>query len=244
MSPHRPAPPALLFDRLNVQEAHVNLQDESSQISRFVATRPRLLSALALGAVAGALVPIAHGWLTRTLLGWDVAVWTYLILISVMMLRADPRRIRAVARMEDERAVAVLAVVCLGVVASMVAIAFELATAKSGGHAQASHYAFTGVTVVGAWLMVPMMFTVHYAHLYYRTHGEPPLAFPERELQPDYWDFLYFSFTIAVASQTADISIRSSSMRRAVLVQSLLSFFFNTSVLALSINIAASLLFS
>jgi uncharacterized membrane protein len=218
----------------------VNPQDPSSEISRFAATRPRLLTALALGAVAGAILP-AQGWLARMLLGWDVAVWAYLILISVMMLRADPRRIRAVARREDERAAAVLAVVCLGVVASMVAIAFELATAKSAGQAQASHYALTGVTVLGAWLMVPMMFTVHYAHLYYRTPHQPPLLFPDRELEPNYWDFLYFSFTIAVASQTADISIRSRAMRRAVLGQSLLSFFFNTSILALSINIAASL---
>ena len=70
---------------------------------------------------------------------------------------------------------------------------------------------------------------------------EPPLRFPDEQLEPDYWDFLYFSFTIAVASQTADVSIRSRAMRRAVLGQSLLSFFFNTSILALSINIAAGL---
>ena len=229
------------FDASNAQEAHVTAQDESFPISRFAAARPRLLVAFALGAIVGVVVPAGQGWLTRTLLGWDAAVWTYLILISVMMLRADPRRIRAVARREDASASAVLAVVCLGVMASMVAIAFELVTAKSAGHAQAWHYALTGVTVVGAWLMVPMMFTVHYAHLYYRTPNAPPLQFPDRELEPDYWDFLYFSFTIAVASQTADISIRSRAMRRAVLGQSLLSFFFNTSILALSINIAASL---
>uniref|UniRef100_B2UJQ3 DUF1345 domain-containing protein n=3 Tax=Ralstonia TaxID=48736 RepID=B2UJQ3_RALPJ len=216
-------------------------QDEPPELSRFAAARPRLLVALSLGVVVGMLVPAERGWLTRTLLGWDAAVWTYLVLISGMMLRADPRRIRAVARREDERASAVLAVVCLGVVASMVAIAFELATARSAGHAQAWHTAFAGVTVLGAWLMVPMMFTVHYAHLYYRARDELPLQFPDREIEPDYWDFLYFSFTIAVASQTADISIRSRAMRRAVLGQSLLSFFFNTSILALSINIAASL---
>lgn len=219
----------------------MNLQDESSQISRFAAARPRLLASFALGAVAVMVVPVGQGWLSRLLLGWDIAVWVYLILITMMMLRADPRRIRAVARREDASASAVLAVVCLGVVASMVAIAFELATAKSAGHAQASHYAFTGITVLGAWLMVPMMFTVHYAHLYYRSHQEPPLKFPDEQLEPDYWDFLYFSFTIAVASQTADVSIRSRAMRRVVLGQSLLSFFFNTSILALSINIAASL---
>jgi len=214
---------------------------EPTAVQRFVATRPRLLAALMLGAVAGILVPIESSRLTRILLGWDVAVWAYLLLAGAMMLRANPRRIQAVARREDERAAAVLAAVCVGVIASVVAIAFELATAKSAGHAQAAHYAFTGVTVLGAWLIVPMMFTVHYAHLYYRTDGEPPLQFPDRQIVPDYWDFLYFSFTIAVASQTADVGIRSRAMRRAVLGQSLLSFFFNTSILALSINIAAGL---
>ncbi len=137
----------------------MNPQDKSSefsQVSRFAATRPRLLSAFALGAAAVAVLP-AHSWLSRLLLGWDIAVWAYLILIMVMMLRADPLRIRAVARREDERASAVLAVVCLGVVASMVAIAFELATAKSAGHAQTSHYVFTGITVqIGASLMYAM----------------------------------------------------------------------------------------
>jgi uncharacterized membrane protein len=208
---------------------------------RLLAARPRLLAALALGTVAGALAPVHDSRLARILLGWDVAVWAYLLLAAVMMLRANPRRIQAIARREDTGAAAVLAGVCVGVIASMVAIVFELATAKAAGHAQTSHYILTGVTVVGAWLMVPMMFTVHYAHLYYHAAGEPPLKFPDEQITPDYWDFLYFSFTIAVASQTADVSIRSRAMRRAVLGQSLLSFFFNTSILALSINIAASL---
>jgi len=220
----------------------LNPQDESSQISRFAAARPRLLASFVLGAASVVVAPAGHGWLSRLLLGWDIAVWTYLVLITMMMLRADPGRIRAVARREDTSASAVLAVVCLGVVASMVAIAFELATAKSAGHAQTSHYVFTGITVLGAWLMVPMMFTVHYAHLYYYSpEHRLPLQFPEGLKSPSYIDFMYFALTISVAVQTSDVSVRTTAMRANVMVQSVLCFFFNLAILGLSINIAAGL---
>jgi uncharacterized membrane protein len=86
------------------------------------------------------------------------------------------------------------------------------------------------------------MFTLHYARHYYRsTEGEPALRFPDRHLKPDYWDLLYFSFTIAVASQTSDVVVCSKSARKTALAQSVLSFFFNLAVLGLSVNIAASM---
>jgi uncharacterized membrane protein len=71
---------------------------------------------------------------------------------------------------------------------------------------------------------------------------QPPLTFPEPQLQPDYWDFLYFAFTISVAVQTSDVTVRSRQMRQIVLGQSVLCFFFNLAILGLSINIAASLI--
>jgi uncharacterized membrane protein len=91
--------------------------------------------------------------------------------------------------------------------------------------------------------MIPTIFTQHYARLYYGPgQKETPLLFLDHELEPDYWDFLYFSFTIAVASQTSDVVLRSRSIRRAALAQSILSFYFNVAVLGLCINIAAGLL--
>jgi len=69
-----------------------------------------------------------------------------------------------------------------------------------------------------------------------------PLKFPDDELCPDYWDFLYFSFTIAVAAQTADVSVMSRSMRKVVFAQSILSFVFNVAIIGLSINVLASLI--
>ncbi|HXA46550.1 MAG TPA: DUF1345 domain-containing protein, partial [Burkholderiaceae bacterium] len=87
-------------------------------------------------------------------------------------------------------------------------------------------------------------FTFHYAHLFYRAapgSGPLPLLFPDNEKNPDYWDFLYFSFTIAVAAQTSDVSVQTRTMRKVVLAQSVLSFLFNVAIIGLSINIAASM---
>ena len=104
------------------------------------------------------------------------------------------------------------------------------------------HYAFTGATIFGSWCLLATVFTFHYARLFYLSPIEQrALRFPDNEENPDYWDFLYFSFTIAVAAQTSDVSAMSRLMRKTVLAQSTLSFLFNVAIIGLSINIAASL---
>ena len=105
-----------------------------------------------------------------------------------------------------------------------------------------AHYAFTGSTIFGSWCLVATLFTFHYARVFYRSPVEQrALRFPDNEQNPDYWDFLYFSFTIAVAAQTSDVSVMSRSMRKTVLAQSVLCFLFNVAIIGLSINIAAGL---
>lgn len=204
-------------------------------------SHPRLLSGLAIGIAVGWLATDADP-LRRVLLGWNSGVWAYLLLIAFLMARARPEQVKASAENEDESDLMVLLLVCVAAVASLVAIVFELANAD---HRQAgpplARYAFTLITVAGSWLMVATMFTLHYARHFYRAHAAPPLRFPEEERNPDYGDFLYFSFTIAVALQTADVAVLSRRMRRMVLLQSVLTFVFNTAILGLSINIAAGL---
>ena len=98
-------------------------------------------------------------------------------------------------------------------------------------------------TVAGSWLLLPTVFALTYASAYYRPVHGSGLQFPgaDETFKPGYGDFLYVSFTIVVAAQTADVSISTSVMRRLVLLQSLLSFAFNTAILAFTINIAVSL---
>ena len=134
-------------------------------------------------------------------------------------------------------------VIWVGFASSLVAIVVELAAVKSLGVESAlPNILLTGATMLGAWFLIPTMYTLHYARHYYRSpENETSLKFPDRHLKPDYWDFLYFSFTIAVASQTSDVVLRSTAVRRTALAQSVLSFFFNVAVLGLSVNIAAGL---
>jgi len=201
-------------------------------------SRPHLSVAIVLGALTAPLLPADWPWLSRLLTAWDVTVWTYLATMAVMMLRADHHDIRRAARKQDERGPVILATLSLAVMISLAAIVSQL---SQGG--AAVHYSFVVLTLVGSWFMVGTMFCSHYAHLYYENEtAEPPLAFPDRALQPNYWDFLYFSFTICVAVQTSDVEVRSRSLRKVVLGQSVLCFFYNLAILGLSINIAASLI--
>jgi uncharacterized membrane protein len=213
------------------------------RIVHHVKARPRLLFSAAVGAAIGVGVPDVGSPVTRALLGWNIGVWLYLVLIATLMLRADHHRLRQVARAHAEGATTVSLVVAAAALASIVAIVLELAAAKTGARNALPHAMFATLTVAGSWLLLPTLFTLDYASLFYRVeHGEG-LLFPgaTADFRPDYLDFLYFSFTIAVAMQTSDIAVTSSAMRRLVLVQSLLAFVFNTTILAFTINIAASL---
>jgi uncharacterized membrane protein len=207
-------------------------------------SRPRLASALLLGIAVALVLPASLHWVTRCLLGWNVAVWLYLVLMAMMMLRADHERLRRVALAHAEGAALVLAVVITAAVASVIGVIVELTAAKVPGAPHAlPHVLFALATVVGSWMLLPTLFTLTYASAYYGTVHGTGLKFPEADasFRPGYSDFLYFAFTIAVASQTADVSVSSSAMRRLVLLQSILSFAFNTAILALTINIAASM---
>ncbi len=105
------------------------------------------------------------------------------------------------------------------------------------------HFGFAALTLAGSWLLMGTLFCFHYAHMYYMSPAAArPLAFPNGYTQPDYLDFLYFAFTINVAAQTSDVTVLTPGLRRFVLAQSVLCFFFNLSILGLSVNIAAALI--
>lgn len=137
----------------------------------------------------------------------------------------------------------VLVMLSVAAALSLVAIIYELSSAKAGTpEARVFDSVFTATTVMSSWLLLAVIFTLHYARLFYRSpEDKRALKFPDDEAVPDYWDFAYFSFTIAVAAQTSDVAVMSRTMRKAVLAQSVMSFGFNAAIIGLSINIAASL---
>jgi uncharacterized membrane protein len=212
-------------------------------LANFVRSRPYLLVAVALGVAVGVLEPGHDHWLRRALIGWNSGAWTYLVTMMTTMMRADHRKVHEIAAKQDESGGAVLVAVIIGAMLSVSAIVTELANMKQASeHRAALHYAFTALTVIGSWLLVGVMYCFHYAHVYYTANKNTlPLRFPEGHIQPNYWDFLYFSFTLSVAVQTSDVQIMNRSMRKLVLGHSILAFFFNLVILGLSVNIAASL---
>jgi uncharacterized membrane protein len=206
--------------------------------------RPRLVVTLGLGLASAVFWPGPMGLVTRALLGWDVAVWSYLTLVIAMMLRADHGYLRRTAAEQAESATTVMVIVAVASIVSLVGVVFQLAAAKAGGGPAAwPHLLLALMTVVGSWILLPTVFALTYASVFFRDPKGQGLRVPgedEEELR-SYHDFLYFSFTIAVACQTSDIEVTTRKMRSYVLAQSLLSFLFNTAILAFSINIAASM---
>lgn len=212
-------------------------------IRQTIRARPRLFAAILAGIACGWVLPARWDAVTRALAAWNVTVWLYLLLTAWLMARSDQRHLRDYAEQEDRSAASILGIMSVGALASIAAIVLELSTARSLDlEHRLGHYAFTGATVIGSWLLVTVLFTFHYAREFYQS---PPsaraLRFPDLEASPDYWDFLYFAFTIAVAAQTSDVCVMSRSLRKAVLVQSVLSFLFNAAIIGFSINIAAGL---
>ena len=210
----------------------------------FIRSRPHLSLATAIGVAAGLLLPSEWLLMTRLLTAWNVAVWFYLATMAWMMMRANHHTVKAMATRQDERAAMVLLALSVASVMSLLAIVSQLSSMKGmADDERALHYALTIFTLVGSWFLVGTLFCFHYAHLYYLADpARRPLKFPDDEQNPDYWDFLYFAFTIAVAVQTSDVCVQTRLMRQIVLGQSVLSFFFTLVVLGLSINIAAGLI--
>ena len=185
---------------------------------------------------------------TRALIAWNVGALLFVALIGWMMARSTEESIQAHAAIEDENQWVLLAVGTIAACAALAAIVAELGAVKDmTGWNKGAHIALTGITIVSAWTFIHLLYTVHYAHEYYGDiydeSGKPVedrkgLRFPG-ERNPTYSDFLYYAFVIGCASQTADVETISPAMRRTTLAHGVVSFFFNTVILALTINIGA-----
>lgn len=213
---------------------------------RQMAARPRLFIATAIAIAVGFLLPsaIEAHLVTRLLIAWNTGACLYVLLAATMMSRSSQQRMRHRAQLQDEGQTVILVLVVVSAIASLAAIGGELAVVKDmHGIEKAAHIALAGLTVVSSWAFIQIMFALHYAHDYYAAacHGKKAgIQFPDDE-SPDYGDFFYFSAVIGTSGQTADVSFVSKPMRRIGSVHCLLAYLFNTTVLALLINIGASM---
>ena len=230
---------------------HVQALVLKNHVTRPFVLRPRLLIGIFAGLLVGLACPMDWEIATRLLLAWNAGVLLYIGLTFRMMQRDDLDRFHQRVAVQDEGGFMILTLSIVVALFSIAAIVAQLAATKDmQGLDKALHIGLAGTTILTGWAFTHLTFALHYAHEYASERRNRPeqserlrggLDFPDT-LMPDYSDFLYFSFIIGVASQTADIAICSPSMRRIALVHGIVSFFYNTTVLALTINIAAGLI--
>jgi uncharacterized membrane protein len=209
-----------------------------SKPTRVVYARPRTFLAVAIGIVAFFLLPGALRPVTRMLVGWDVFIAAYLLLVYIMMYRCGLAHIKRNAVLQDDGRFLILLVTALGAFASIAAIVFEL----GASHHSVPELALATVTIALSWAAVHTTFALHYAHDYYRGAKPGGLQFPsgDQHEHADYWDFVYFSFVIGMTAQVSDVGITDKTIRRTATAHGIISFVYNTALVALMVNIAAS----
>ena len=205
---------------------------------RVVYGRPRTFIALAIGVVIFFLLPDTLRLATRLVVGWDVFAALYLVLAYIMMMRCDTSHIRRSAVMQDDGRFLLLLLTALGAFASLAAIVLELGASKGNP----AGLILAVVTIALSWTTVHTAFALHYAHDFYRNKKPGGLQFPsgDAHAEADYWDFVYFSFVIGMTAQVSDVGITDRVIRRTATVHGIISFVFNTALIALMVNIAGS----
>ncbi|MEA2867300.1 MAG: hypothetical protein QOE39_2015 [Bradyrhizobium sp.] len=205
---------------------------------RVVYARPRTFIAVAAGIVAFFFLPASVRLVTRMLIAWDITVALYLLLVYIMMFRCGLAYIKRNAVLQDDGRFVILLVTALGAFASIAAILFELGASK---HSVAALTLAT-VTIALSWAAVHTIFALHYAHEFYRRAKPGGLQFPsgDQHENVDYWDFVYFSFVIGMTAQVSDVGITDKIIRRTATAHGIVSFIYNTALVALMVNIAAS----
>jgi uncharacterized membrane protein len=220
-----------------VDEALARFRKMSKPV-RVVYGRPRTFFAIAIGLLAYALLPASLRQVTRALLGWDICIAVYLLLVFIMVVRSGLAHIKRNAALQDDGRFVILMVAALGAFASIAAIVFEL----GASHHSAQALTLATVTIALSWAAVHTIFALHYAHEFYRGAKPGGLQFPsgDQHENADYWDFIYFSFVIGMTAQVSDVGITDKTIRRAATAHGIVSFIYNTALVALMVNIAAS----
>lgn len=203
--------------------------------------RPRLLIAIGLGVVLALALPIDPP-VSRLLVAWCVGVIAYVVLTVWQVAGQSQDELRRTATQLDDSAPVITLFAILATAASLGAVVTLVAAPNAPGSAHVLDLVLAVATMISAWVFVQIVFTVHYAHVYYGDdedgHSRGGLDFNGDDA-PDFYDFLYFTVTVGATSQTSDVDVTSKRMRRIVVAQGAYAFLFNTSILALAVNLAA-----
>jgi uncharacterized membrane protein len=213
-----------------------------SVLWQIISSRARLFIALLCGLAATPLLSQKISQTTRGVIAWDIGVGVYLMLSAYLFLTSPSDRIATNAARQEEGEWTIFWLTVGTATVSFVAIISEFADMKNLHPGQRGvHILLLAVTLFVSWLMTHTTFAFRYAHEYYADGVAGGLEFPG-EKSPDYLDFVYFSLVLGMTFQVSDVQITSRKFRRLAAVHGLLSFLFNTIILALTINLAAGLL--
>ena len=209
--------------------------------------RPRLFASALVGVASMAVLPHALPIQTRAIIAWDILVTCFLVLIFHLFTIRSADQVPADAAAQEEGEWTIFWITLGAVIASFAVILIEFSASKdAAGLERSLRIGLVAFTLFSSWLMTHIVFAMRYAHEYYqtspgRTEVDGGLEFPG-EVMPDYWDFAYFSLILGMTFQVSDVQITARKLRRLATVHSILGFLFNTVLLALTVNIAASLL--
>ncbi|HEX9511820.1 MAG TPA: DUF1345 domain-containing protein [Puia sp.] len=192
------------------------------------------------------LLPFRMENMTRIMIGWDIFSLSMLVISTILFTSMHPRQIRVLAKTEDAGRIVVFVIVVVATIGSLAGILILLGN-KGNWLLSKGLETFIYISgVICSWFLLHTIFTYRYALLYYGDHPTDPeesnvgLQIPH-ELWPDYLDFAYFAFVIGMTFQVSDIEISSRKIRRVALLHGMLSFLFNTVIVALTINVIVDL---
>ena len=200
----------------------------------------RLVLSLAAGVIALLLVPSETAWTVRAMVSWDATATALLVQSWAILARSDGARTEQRASDEDPGGAVVFAIAILSSLFSLLAATLVLREVR--GHTAGNLWlALSLLSVALSWCVTHTEYTFRYAHLYYRGAVNGGLVFPATE-RPDDLDFAYYAFTIGMCFQVSDVQITARELRRATLIHALISFVFNTMIVALALNVVSQLL--
>jgi len=205
-----------------------------------VSARKRVMVAFGAGIIASAAAAPFTPWQVAGLIGWDIAAAVFLVWVWSSIWRLDGKATASVSTAGDSRSTADIVLIAASV-ASLIGVGLALVKAGSEhGTPRASIAAVAVLTVALSWAAVHTVFMLRYASLYHREGGG--IDFSEGQRLPDYRDFAYVAFTVGMTFQVSDTDLTSFAMRRTVLRHALLAYLFGIVIVAITINVVASML--
>ncbi len=207
----------------------------------------KLLICIIIAVIIYFIVNIQHlDILTHLMISWDVFSVCMIIMSWITFFITTSQQIREQAKVQDSSRILIFVTVLVSTFASFFAVLLLVISKKEFKDTEALHLIVAIAGMLFAWFLIHTIFTMRYAHIFYGDHEEKPnthaggLEFPD-DKKPDYLDFAYFSFVLGMTFQVSDVEVTSKRLRRLVLLHGILSFGFNTIMIALTINVIAGL---